>query len=202
MSTAIAVLDGAQMTDMQLGKLTRRCDELKRRISCRSLSYELVMRQLQRTIEHDFHGVPTDFTLTVNYEHPLYYAIGRGGYDVRDARITDIAFPKKRNRIARVNLVLMKFRRNGTASQVVRRFEKLGLRPAELPELLAFGELYPDVQLNFTIVALGSIASIKGNRLVPILTAMAPGGKRILTLINCEEASVWNDSCYFAATSR
>ncbi|HVN26297.1 MAG TPA: hypothetical protein VMT99_01420 [Candidatus Paceibacterota bacterium] len=52
MSTASsAVPDGTRMTDEQLGQFTRRCNELKRRISEGTLEYAWVMNGLQRLIE-------------------------------------------------------------------------------------------------------------------------------------------------------
>jgi hypothetical protein len=49
--TASAVLDGIKMDNEQLGKLTRRTDELKRRINEGTLEYDWVMDELQRVIE-------------------------------------------------------------------------------------------------------------------------------------------------------
>jgi len=50
-TTASAVLDRIKMTDEQLGKLTRRSDELKRRINEGTLEYDRVMDELQQVIE-------------------------------------------------------------------------------------------------------------------------------------------------------
>jgi len=50
-TTASAVLDGIKMDDEQLGKLTRRTDELKRRINEGTLEYDRVMGELQQVIE-------------------------------------------------------------------------------------------------------------------------------------------------------
>ena len=50
-TTASAVLDGIKMDDEQLGKLTRRTDELKRRINEGTLEYDWVMGELQQVIE-------------------------------------------------------------------------------------------------------------------------------------------------------
>jgi hypothetical protein len=50
-TTANAVLDGTKMDNEQLGKLTRRTDELKRRINEGTLEYDWVMDELQRVIE-------------------------------------------------------------------------------------------------------------------------------------------------------
>lgn len=45
------VVDGTKMSDEQLGKLTRRSDELKRRINEGTLEYDWVAHELQRVIE-------------------------------------------------------------------------------------------------------------------------------------------------------
>jgi hypothetical protein len=50
-TTASAVLDGTKMTDEQLGKLTRRSDELKRRINEGTLEYDWAMDELQQVVE-------------------------------------------------------------------------------------------------------------------------------------------------------
>ncbi len=50
-TTASAVLDGTKMDDEQLGKMTRRTDELKRRINEGTLEYDWVMDELQQVVE-------------------------------------------------------------------------------------------------------------------------------------------------------
>ena len=50
-TTAGTVLDGAKMNDERLGRLTRRSDELKRRINEGTLDYDWVMDELQRVVE-------------------------------------------------------------------------------------------------------------------------------------------------------
>lgn len=50
-TTASTVLDGIKMDDEQLGKLTRRTDELKRRINEGTLKYDWVMVELQQVVE-------------------------------------------------------------------------------------------------------------------------------------------------------
>ncbi|HYF13134.1 MAG TPA: hypothetical protein VD928_02475, partial [Candidatus Paceibacterota bacterium] len=50
-----------------------------------------------------------------------------------------------------------------TTPQIIAAMKKLRRRPANLEELLAFGETYPDVQLEDTVVALGTAHYNKGN---------------------------------------
>ena len=47
-----------------------------------------------------------------------------------------------------------------STEKVLRELDKKGFRPAELPELLALGVQYPDLQRKFDIIALGTICSI------------------------------------------
>jgi hypothetical protein len=68
-----------------------------------------------------------------------------------------------------------------------------------LPELLAFGEKYPDVQREFPVVALGSAwRDSVGNRHVPYLVRHA--GRRLLYLywLGCE----WDSGYRFAAVRK
>jgi hypothetical protein len=51
MSTAKAVLDGTKMTNEQLGELTRRFDEIKKRINQGTLEYQWVIAEEQRLVE-------------------------------------------------------------------------------------------------------------------------------------------------------
>ena len=52
----------------------------------------------------------------------------------------------------------------------------MGLCPATLQELCAFGEKYPDIQREFPVVALGSVyVSLYGRRGVPYLGSWGAG---------------------------
>ena len=51
MSTANAVLDGSKMNDEQLGRFTRRMNDIQRRINQGTISYAWVMRELQLVAE-------------------------------------------------------------------------------------------------------------------------------------------------------
>ncbi len=65
-TTTNVVVDGTKMSDEQLGKLTRRSDELKRRINEGTLEYDWVANELQRVIEGPTEAVehpPTQSTL-------------------------------------------------------------------------------------------------------------------------------------------
>ena len=82
----------------------------------------------------------------------------------------------------------------------MKELDTLGLSPANLPELLAFGETHPEVQRQFTIIALGSVwqRSI-GCRYVPCLDGSGDGG-RLLCLGRVEVD--WSDYCGFATVRK
>lgn len=64
----------------------------------------------------------------------------------------------------------MHFNRNIESDTALAELDKMGLRPATLPELLAFGAKYPDKQREFPIVALGSVwRDLCGDRVVAYL---------------------------------
>ena len=85
------------------------------------------------------------------------------------------------------------------SDEVLKKLEKLGLRPATLPELLAFGATYPNKQRKFPIVALGSVWRYwEGYRFVPYL--WENGARRDLGLGWLERG--WDAYYRFAAVRK
>jgi hypothetical protein len=81
--------------------------------------------------------------------------------------------------------------------------DKLGFRSSILPELLVFGETHPEVQREFSIIALGSIALVLGDRDVPYLDVWHDERRRSgrgLGLSWFEDR--WNVSYRFAAVRK
>jgi len=77
----------------------------------------------------------------------------------------------------------------------------MNLRPATLPELLAFGAKYPDKQKEFPIMALGSVwIDPDGDRRVHSLGWVE--GERELHLGWDKPGYVWGDYCRFLAVSK
>ena len=119
--------------------------------------------------------------LTANYDRSVEDAVKAGKYDWSNDNITTNNFPSKRTGTADTEIILVKFERDMESGDVVKQLDKQGLRPAELPELLAFGEKYPDVQRDFPVVALGSVLQILvGDRPAPCLDGHS--GRRNLCL--------------------
>lgn len=110
------------------------------------------------------------FPLSVNYDLPLREAIEAGNYQGVNSSITSENFPSTRHGQAQLEILLVRYGSRMTSEEVLRELDKEGLRPAELPEFLAFGAAYPELQRQFSIIGLGSTwKDRKGYRNVPCL---------------------------------
>jgi hypothetical protein len=170
-----------------------------------SNGYPFDAKKLQRVLQDAIEGkfdiasVVQQYLITVNYDLSVKGAIAAGKYDWKNDDITSKNFPSKRTGTTHIEIILVKFDKDMTSEDVLRELDKQGLRAAELPELLAFGEKYPDVQREFPVVALGSVwQSSFGIRFVPYLSRN--GGKRDLSLVWFD--SRWNSSFRFAAVRK
>ena len=139
------------------------------------------------------------FPVTVNYELCVEDAIRAGNYQAVHADINGKNFPSTRKGQADVAIVLVRFDHRMKSEDVLKELERDGLRAAELPEFLAFGAKYPDVQRKFSVAGLGSVwQDRKGYRNVPCLYEASEG--RYLDL------HWWDDGWYsytrFAATRK
>lgn len=110
------------------------------------------------------------YTCTVDYGITIEEAVRRGHYNYADANITSQNFStKQKGKVERV-MELIHFDCYISTNEILKEFDRMGYRPAELHELLAFGEQHPDVQRKFPVVALGPVwRRPDGYRLVPCL---------------------------------
>src|ERR1039458_7111616 len=137
--------------------------------------------------------------LTVDYSKTLEQMIADGKYDWKNSEIKAKNFPLNGQGTTAVNIELVHFNRNIESDTALAELDKMGLRPATLPELLAFGAKYPDKQREFPIVALGSVwRSLNGDRYVACLCC--DGSKRFLRLFWLEDG--WAAFCRFAAVRK
>jgi len=58
---------------------------------------------------------------------------------------------------AALEIVLVRFEQRMKSEDILQELGKEGLRATELPEFLAFGATYPDVQRKFSVAGLGSV---------------------------------------------
>jgi hypothetical protein len=116
------------------------------------------------------------FPVTVNYDLSVEEAIQAGNYQAVHSDINARNFPSTRSGQAAMEVVLVRFENRMRSEDVLREFDKEGLRAAELPEFLAFGAKYPDVQRKFSVAGLGSVwGDRKGYRNVPCLYEASEG---------------------------
>ena len=139
------------------------------------------------------------FPVTVDYGRSIEEMVASGKYDWSNSDITSKHFPIGTKGQVGVNIELVHFNRPMESDEVLRELDKQGLRPATLPELLAFGATYPEKQREFPIVALGSVwRDLDGIRHVACLYGNA--GDRGLDLRWYENG--WVVSCRFAAVRK
>jgi len=114
--------------------------------------------------------------VAVNYDLSVEEAIDAGDYQAVNENITSKNFSWKQSGKRDVEIVLVRFEHRMTSEGVVHELQEEGLRAAQLPELLAFGAAYPEVQRKFSVVGLGSAwRDRKGQINVPCLYAASEG---------------------------
>lgn len=109
-----------------------------------------------------------------------------------------VDFPVSGGEMVVVDAKLFHFNCTMTSDAVERELEAAGYRSAVFAELLAFGAEYPEVQRQFPVIALGSVAEADGVRCVPVLGK--DGTARTLFRIRCD--SDWFDACRFLAVRK
>lgn len=96
------------------------------------------------------------FPTIVNYDLSLGEMIKAGGYGDTDSDITPAHFPSNERGTIRVNVLVANFWGDTDSDVILQVFQKDGLRPATLRELLALASQYPRLEDDTTIIALGS----------------------------------------------
>lgn len=190
------------VTGDQYRVIDRRMREIKRQLDQDDgspLDPRAVAHALQAIIEGRFSE--EIFPVTVDYNQSFRDMIKAGRYDLIDSEISEEHFPIDGQGRIETNLVLVHFNRKMSSDAVLKELEQRGLRPGMLPELLAFGAKYPDIQRQFPIIALGSswTRSLFADCDVPCLKAEVSAGvsKRRLSLAWC--GSNWAIYCRFLA---
>jgi hypothetical protein len=129
------------------------------------------------------------FPVAVNYDLSVEDAIQVGDCQAVHCEINARNFPCTRSGQAALEVVLVRFEHRMRSEEVLHELDKEGLRAAELPEFLAFGAKYPDVQRKFSVAGLGSVwRDRRGYRNVPCLYEASEG--RYLDL------HWWDDAWY------
>lgn len=104
------------------------------------------------------------FRVVVDYAKSLEEMIEAGRYGTVDDDITSDHFLITGSGQKEVEITLFCFNRLISSTSVITEMKKEGFRPADPPELLALGTEHPELQTQFTIVALGFSQRVRGER--------------------------------------
>ena len=114
-----------------------------------------------------------EFCVVVDYSMTLRQMIAAGHYNWGRSDITEERFPIPHSKRGKEEVVikLVNFGCDMESDNALCELDKMGFRPAKSPELLALGAVYPEKQLEFPIVALGSVwRDSEGRRRAPRLS--------------------------------
>lgn len=140
--------------------------------------------------------------LIVDYVRSLKDVITAGRYDFVNENITEENFPAHGHEQDKkeASFKLFHFNCDIESEEAIAEMDKQGFRPASLRELVSFGEVNPDLQRQFPIVALFSVwvRPISGIRCVPGLWSNSD--RRLLRLDYF--GSRWNSSYRFLAVRK
>ncbi|MFZ2309916.1 MAG: hypothetical protein WAW11_00010 [Patescibacteria group bacterium] len=116
---------------------------------------EMNAEEIQKVID-----VSGEIILNVDYTKTIEQAIADGNYDWKNSDVTAENFPispEMAGKKVEVKTKLFQFNRDISSEDVALEMNKDGYRPATLMELLVLGFLFPELQRQFPIIALGSV---------------------------------------------
>jgi len=107
------------------------------------------------------------YRISVDYDTSLADMLAAGKYDWGNSDVNDVNFPipPEFSGLGKVdvNLELVCFgKKMDSYEEVLEELDSRGLRPGILPELLAFGARYPNKQLEYPVMEVGSIWQDRG----------------------------------------
>jgi hypothetical protein len=105
----------------------------------------------------------------VNYGRSVRDSLKAGKYDWMNDNITDANFPSTESGEREVEYVMFHFAKTMSSEGAIAGMGTENCRPATMKEMLAFGEKHPELQREYPIVALGSVALLFGDRHVGYL---------------------------------
>lgn len=133
----------------------------------------------------------------INVSGNIDEAVKAGNYNWFNDDINDAHFTADQPH--ETAIILRHFDKSMSTDAVLKALDEEGLRPATMSELLALGIQHPTLQLQFPIIALGSVwQDSGGGRRVGGLNG--DDGERKLSLFWIDVD--WNDSCRFAAVRK
>lgn len=140
------------------------------------------------------------YPVTVDYDFLIGEAVTGGKYERVDPDFSTSDLWTWRKGTANILIELLHFNRAVSASQAFSELDKMGCRPVEIHELLAFGKKYPEIQLEFPVVALGSVLRRSEGYCAPYLGDIS--SKRVLGVNGVTGFWTFNETCRFAAVRK
>ena len=138
------------------------------------------------------------FPISVNYDLSVESLVILGKYDQKSDDVTDKNFPTSRKGIVELEIILVPLKKVVFPEEADKELDKIGLRSANLRELLTFGVKYPDIQRRYPAVVAPRQPVRYCRNGVAILTG--DDRERGLFLIGSEVEL--HEDCRFAAVSK
>ena len=121
-----------------------------------------VEQQKEETMDTKKIIIDGTFNVLVDYNQSIEEAVK--SYDSVTPQIISERFipPLVRRGKSGIVVELVRFEEPLSTEEMIHEFKRMGYRPANIYELLALGEQFPEVQKKFTIVAFGSLWQFEG----------------------------------------
>ncbi len=114
-------------------------------------------QEQEQRINNELSVFTINFYLEVNYNLKIKQMVKRGKYNLVNRNITNKHFPPFFKNKKRWEMKLILFRCWTSSLTALAVMNKLEVRPANALEILRFGEIHPNIQKEFPVVALGQI---------------------------------------------
>lgn len=136
------------------------------------------------------------FDIIVDYDQAFQKMIEVGNYDYVNNYIKAEHFPVEGSSKQKKIITLLRLDKTMTSDEVKAEMEKQGFCPAKIEDLLVLGEIQPELQKQFPIVALGSVwQDPDDDRYAPCLGWGGVGRSLGLYLLGGD----WSANCRFVA---
>lgn len=149
----------------------------------------------QAVVESMLQSLDRTVAVTMDLSRTVERMIADGRYNSVNSEIVKLLKSTPGAGIKPLEILLLHYGKDMTSESVLAGMEREGLRPATFLELLWIGIQHSLLQLEFPIIALGSVVKSSGGRCVAYLSH--GGAERFLDLGRF--VGGWHGGCRFAA---